>query len=286
MSKILVVGSTGNVGRALVEELARTGEAVRAATRDPSRFEGGSNLEPVRFDYSEPSTFAGALDGCNRVFLIGPPSPTPDGMMIPFLQEAVRENRKIVLMTAMGTEFAEGTSLRKVELFVEGSGAPFVILRPNWFMDNFHTYWLQPIQQAGVIPLPAADARTSLIDARDIGASAAAALTTDRFDGSGFTLTGPEAVTYAEAAVTLSAVAGREIKYVPVEDEQFVTSLVEAGAPADLATYLAMLFGSVREGVTATVSGDVEHLTGRAPHTLAEYARDHAAAWQQGATTA
>jgi uncharacterized protein YbjT (DUF2867 family) len=201
--------------------------------------------------------------------------------MIPFLAEAARNNRKIVVMTAMGTELDPNGSLRQVELFLERSGAPFVILRPNWFMDNFHTAWLKPIQQAGVIPLPAADARTSLIDVRDIGASAAAALDTDRFDGGAFTLTGPEAITYTEAAGTLSAAAGREIRYTAVEDEPFIKSLVDAGVPADLASYLAALFGFVRQGGTAAVSPEVEHLTGRAPSTLARYARDHAAAWQR-----
>ncbi len=280
MNKTLVIGSTGNVGSALIQELTRSGEEVRAATRNPSRFGGGAGVEPVRFDYSDPATFSGALEGANRVFMIGPPEPAPDRVMIPFLEEATRDGRKVVLMTAMGTEFDDSAPMRKVELALEGSGTPFVILRPNWFMDNFHTIWLAPIQQAGVIPLPAADARTSLIDARDIGSSAAAALTSDRFDGGAFTLTGPEAMTYAEAASTLSAAAGREIRYVAVEDEQFIQSLADAGVPADLASYLAALFGFVRQGATAAVSGGVGELTGRAPHSLAQYAQDHAAMWK------
>jgi uncharacterized protein YbjT (DUF2867 family) len=147
-------------------------------------------------------------------------------------------------------------------------------------MDNFHTSWLAPIHEAGVIPLPAGDGRTSLIDARDIGASAAAALRTDRFDGRGYTLTGPEALSYAEMAATLSNAAGREIRYAAIDDESFVKSLTDAGAPGDLARYLAGLFGMVREGLTAAVSGAVEELTGRAPRAFAEYARDHAAVWQ------
>jgi uncharacterized protein YbjT (DUF2867 family) len=279
MNYTLVIGSTGNVGRALIAELVRPGERVRAATRSPSQFKATHGVEPVQFDYDDPATFKPALEGAGRVFVIGPPTPTPHKVMIPFLQAATRGSRKVVLMTAMGTEFDDSAPLRQVELILERSGAPFVILRPNWFMDNFHTSWLAPIQQAGVIPLPAADSRTSLIDARDIGASAAAALRTDRFDRRAFTLTGPEALTYAEAAAILSKAAGREIRYVAVDDESFVKSLVDAGAPADLAHYLAVLFGFARQGATATVSTGVEELTGRAPRTLAQYAQDHAPVW-------
>ena len=279
MNSILVIGSTGNVGRALTEELARSGERVRAATRNPSQLEAQAGVEPVRFDYSDSGTFAPALESSDRVFLIGPPVPTPHEVMIPFLEAATRDNRKVVLMSAMGTEFDEIGSLRQVELALEDSGVPFVILRPNWFMDNFHTYWLAPIQQQGVIPLPAADSRTSLIDARDIGASAAAALRSNEFNGRGFTLTGPEPLTYVEAAATLSKAAGREIRYVAVDDESFVSSLVDAGVPADLASDLALLFGLVRQGATAAVSQAVEQLNGRPPRTLAQYAEDHASAW-------
>ena len=54
MNKILVIGSSGNVGRALVEELARNGERVRAATRNPSKMDAPAGVEPVRFDYADP----------------------------------------------------------------------------------------------------------------------------------------------------------------------------------------------------------------------------------------
>jgi uncharacterized protein YbjT (DUF2867 family) len=279
MSKVLVIGSTGNVGRSVIEELSRAGQQVRAATRNPSQTNTMPGVEYVRFDYADPGTFAGALEGTGRIFMIGPPEPAPHRVMLPFLDAATQTRRKFVLMTAMGTQLDEDGSLRQVELALERSGSPYVILRPNWFMDNFHTSWLEPIRQAGIIPLPAAEARTSLIDARDIGASAAAALQTDRFDGRAFELTGPVALTYSEAASTLSKATGRAIRYVSVDDQSFVQSLVGAGVPDDLARYLANLFAFVRAGGAASVSQSVEQLSGRAPRTLEQYARDHAAAW-------
>lgn len=280
MKSILVVGSSGNVGRALTDELVRAGESVRAATRNPSQGKERAGVEHVRFDFEDAATFAPALEGVERVFLLGPPTPTPHEVMIPFLNAATRIRRKFVLMTAMGTEFEADGSLRQVELTLERSGSSYVILRPNWFMDNFHTSWLEPIQKAGVIPLPAADGKTSLIDARDIGASAAAALRTDRFDGKAFTLTGPKAIDYSEAAATLSKAAGREIRYVPVDDESFIKAAIDSGVPADLANFLALLFGLVREGGTAAVSPAVEELTERPPRTLEQYAQDYASAWK------
>ncbi|MEZ5365445.1 MAG: NAD(P)H-binding protein [Bryobacterales bacterium] len=200
MEKTLVIGSTGNVGGAVVRELVEAGLPVRAATRNPSAMNGMKGVETVLFDFESPETFAPALDGVDRVFTIGPPVASPESVLTPFLEQAAKRGRKVVLMTAMGVEHDEDEPLRRCERVLEKTGAPYVILRPNWFLDNFHTSWLEPIRAAGVLPLPAGDARTSFIDTRDIAACAQVALEQNRFDGCAFTLTGPEALTYAEAA--------------------------------------------------------------------------------------
>ncbi|MDZ7637713.1 MAG: NAD(P)H-binding protein [Bryobacterales bacterium] len=180
MNMTLIIGSSSNAGRPLVEALSVSGERIRCATRNPAQYKAPANGEAVRFDYQDPATYEAALEGTNRVFGIAPPAADPAGVVIPFLQQAARNGRKIVLMTAMGTEFEENGPLRRVEIALEKSGAPFVILRPNWFMDNFHGMWLPAIRHAGVIAVPASDSLTSFIDARDIAACAASALATDR----------------------------------------------------------------------------------------------------------
>ncbi|MGK3996470.1 SDR family oxidoreductase [Sorangium sp. So ce1024] len=280
--KILVATSTGTVGKLLVEQLVEAREQVRAGTRDPAKVARANGVEPVRLDLRDRSTFAGALEGVDRVFLLSPAGELSHyDLLIPFVEAALAGGqRKIVLMTASGVEYDDRVPLRQVELFIEKSGAPYVILRPTWFLDNFHTFWRGPIVNAGVLPIPAGDSRTAFIDARDIAASAVAALRSDRFDRQAFTLTGPKALTYAEAAAVLSEVSGRPIQYVNVDDAAFIQGAVQAGLSEAYAQYLAALFGFVRQGAAAQVSADVTTLTGRAPRTLAQYARDHKDAWK------
>ncbi len=159
---------------------------------------------------------------------------------------------------------------------MENSGIPYVILRPNWFADNFHSYWKAGIDQ-GVIAVPAAEGKSSFIDVRDIAASAAAALTSDRFDNQAFNLTGPEAFSYAEAAQKLSTALGKPVQYQAMEDGAFCDMLKSVGVPADYAEFLTSIFLPVREGWTAGVSGDVQTLTGKAPRSLDSYIADHLA---------
>lgn len=267
--RILVLGSTGNVGKPLVQALTAAGESVVAASR---------NSATARLDYTDPSTFAPVLEGVDRVFLVSPPGHYAAlDLLTPFLDEAFKQPRKFVFLSANGVEFNREAELRKVELKIEASGHRYVFLRPDWFMDNFHTFWLPPIQAAGIIPLPAAESTTAFIDARDIAACAFAALTSNSFDNQAFSLSGPEALTYKEAAAILSRHAGKAIQYQNIDDQAFMASLLNVGIPRDYAELLTGLFGFVRQGYSSTVTDSVKTLTGKAPISLEEYAARNAA---------
>lgn len=272
--QILVFAANGNVGQPLVQALLSKGEQVKAASRS-GKAAGGA--QGVALDMDDPSTFATAFAGVDRLFLLAPTGSLDiTGRLLPVIEAAAGRKVKVVLMTALGVDADDAIPYRQVELALERSGTPFVIVRPNWFADNFHTFWKAGIDH-GVIAVPAADGKTSFIDARDIAESAAAALTTDRFNGRAFNLTGPEALSYGEAAAVLSQVTGKAIAYTPVSDDAFVGILTGAGVPEPYARFLATLFHPVREGWTARITGDVETLTGHAPRTLETYARNNAA---------
>jgi uncharacterized protein YbjT (DUF2867 family) len=128
-----------------------------------------------------------------------------------------------------------------------------------------------------MIAVPAGEGRTSFIDVRDVASAAAAALISDRFDGQSFNLTGPEGLSYYDAAAVLSDSAGRNITYQPVDDDTFIQGAVAAGLPRDYAAFLASLFLPVRQGWTAGVTSDVQAMTGKLPRSFKQYAADHAA---------
>ena len=281
MSKVLVICATGHVGRPTMDSLVRAGADVRAGSRDPNRISAPPSVERVRFDYSVPDTFDPALEGVDRVFVMAPPGVSaPQKTLAPFLDVATKRVQKIVLLSAAGVEADDNIPLRQIELQIERSGVKFVHLRANWFMDNFHSLFQQPIKKDGVLAVPAADAKTAFIDARDIGACASACFMTDKFDNKGYTLSGIEAYSYGEAAAILSQAAGREIRYTPVDDNTFITSLTEAGLSPSYAAMITSLFAIVRAGHAAATSNVVEELTGRPARTLTEYARNHAGAWR------
>lgn len=275
MGTILVLGATGTVGRPLVRTLVARGADVRAASRGGAAVEGAPG---VAFDFADPAGWDAAFAGVDRVYLLAPAGTTdPAAFLLPVVAAAAERGAKIVFQSVLGAEADEANPYRRVERAIEASGRPHVILRPNWFADNFHTYWKAGVA-AGRIAVPAAEGKSSFIDARDIADAAAAALTEDRFDGQSFDLTGPAALGYGEAADILSDTLGRTVTYAPVDDAGFVAALSGAGIDPDYARLLAAIFAPVREGWTAPVTGAVERITGHPARPLAVYAADNRAA--------
>ncbi|EGE59827.1 UNVERIFIED_ORG: uncharacterized protein YbjT (DUF2867 family) [Rhizobium esperanzae] len=273
-SKILVIGANGTVGRHVVDGLLAKGEAVKAASRAGKLV---ANAEGVVFDYAKPETFGPAFDGVDRAYvLLASGYADSKGMLLPVIEAAAARKVKVVLQSAFGVDADDAIPYRQVEIALEKSGTSYVILRPNWFSDNFHTFWKPGIDH-GQIALPAAEGKSSFIDARDVAASGVAALTSSSFDGKAFNLTGPEALSYTQAAAILSEAIGKPVSYNAVSDEVFIDMLTGAGVSADYASFLALIFYPVRQGWTAVVNGDVETLTGKAPRSLQTYAADYAA---------
>lgn len=265
--KILVLGATGNVGAPLVAELLVRGEKVKAASRatSPSLLAGA---EPVRLDLSDPRSVEPALDGVDRIYAVSPAGYLDQlGLLRPVVEAATPRKIKVVLQTAVGVDASDAIPFRQLELQLERSGTPFVILRPNWFSDNFSTYWAGGVQ-AGEIRVPAGEGKTSFVDARDIAAAAAGALVTDRHDGKAFALTGSKAYTYAEAAELLSKAFGRTIRYKSVDDRTFIAETVASGLSQGYAELLAAIFHPVAEGWVAAPTDAVEMLSGTKPRSL------------------
>lgn len=68
MTRVLVAGATGFVGRPLVERLVGDGHDVRAMTRHPERYDGPGR--PVGGDVSDPASLAGAFDGVEVAYYL------------------------------------------------------------------------------------------------------------------------------------------------------------------------------------------------------------------------
>lgn len=283
MKTYLVIGASGTVGSCVVQGLLARGEQVRAVTSRKDRAgQREGKVQWVHADLATGDGVAPAFDGVQRAFLLAPPGHADQHAVLrPLIDEAQRRRlEKVVLMTALGANAVETAPLRRAEIALEQSGVPYDIVRPNWFMQNFHTFWLHGINTQGKILLPAGKAKTSFIDARDIADVVVRLLTTDDLNNQAFDITGPQALDHDEVAAILSRVTGKTIRYQEITPEQMNQALLGAGLPADYAAFLVTILGFLAQGYSAGVTDQVQRLTGHAPRDFTHYAEEHRAAWQ------
>lgn len=129
------------------------------------------------------------------------------------------------------------------------------------------------IRDAGEFVTATGAGRLPFIDARDIGRVAAHLLAAPEAHCGEYVLTGPDALTYDDAAATMSEVTGRTVRHRAVEPERFTDFLVASGYDPGFAAVLAALDTLVRDGTQATVTDTVERLTGTPPRSFAAYLR-------------
>ncbi|MDQ3369721.1 MAG: NmrA family NAD(P)-binding protein [Myxococcota bacterium] len=273
--RILVIGSAGTVGRHVVTQLREGGARVRSTTT-----KGPTAAELVRFDFSAPGTWEPTLDGVDRVFLMRPPQISDVKRTIaPFIACAARRRiEHVVFLSVMGVNPA--LPHWRVERALIASGLTYTFLRPSFFAQNLETAYGEDLRAHDRIRLPAGRSRTSFVDTRDVAAVATLALRApDAHRNRAYTLTGPEALGWAEVARLLSDLLGRPIRYESIGLRRYRSELRAAGMPTSYVLVQLMIHAVARLGLAATITPELERLLGRPGRTLRQYLEDHAAVW-------
>lgn len=287
-STIVVTGPTGKVGRRLIPLLARRGATVRPASRTPVAARSG--IEPVRFDWTDESTYETARKGVEAIFVNtgGIPLPEHADYVRALLDGAVGAGvERVVLLSVFGAGQAPpDTHIRGIELAVEASGVPYTIVRPGAFMQNLSEGHfvgaLKSIRERDEIAMPGGDGVVSWVSTEDIAAIVAVALTEGGHEGKAYAPVGPEKLTPTEVAEHISAAAGRRIRYVDVGREPLRDALIAAGAPPEVADFNSQLYvTAMSTGMLGVLNDDVFDVTGRPPVSFAEFAVGAAAAWRR-----
>jgi len=275
---ILVIGGRSKVGAALIGELLGRGEQVRALVRagEPGGHRDTA-AEVVTGDLADEGSLVTAMAGVEKVFLLSSPHPDAVGWHRNAIDAARRTQVQLLVRSSiLGADRespAEFISAHTTcDRYLEDSGLPYVIVRPNLFLQNIPESTIPAIDASGTFYADAGEARISMVDTRDVAAVAALALTEPGYAGAHFDVTGPEALSYTDVAAKLTSVLGRSISYVGASDDAVRQALLGAGLTTWFAGALVGLYQDYRRsgtgGYAAQVTETVQRLTGRPARSL------------------
>lgn len=280
---ILVTGATGNIGRALVECLQKTPYSVSVIAASPS----GQSVAgtPAReLNLLSPDSAQAAMRGVKRLFLVTPAHPDMEAMTAHAVRAAQAAGvQHIVRASGAGAEPKSDVAIARLQgrcdQIVIDSGITYTLLRPKNFMQNFTTF-LRDMIRAGTVYSSQGEGRVPFIDARDIAAVAARVLQEPQAHaGKAYTLTGPRALTNAEALAVIAEHIGRPVQLVAISEEQAVEGMRQAGMPEAMVQAMSSLNRIIADDWVTDVTDDVSRLLGRPATAWADFVAEHRDQW-------
>jgi uncharacterized protein YbjT (DUF2867 family) len=262
----LVTGGTGKTGRKVADRLVKVGRLVRI----------GSRVAELPFNWENRDTWGQVLQGVKAAYVTYQPDLAVPGALETvqaFFTPAIAGGvEKLVLLSGRGEVEAE-----QAEQALQATRVNWTILRSSWFCQNFsESFFLDPIL-TGQVALPVGSVAEPFVDVDDIADMAVAALSDPCHSCQLYEITGPRALTFAEAISEIARATGRDITFIPVSAGDYRAELVQQGVPDDYIELVLYLFTTVLDGRNALLSDGVQRALGRPPRDFSDYVRKVAA---------
>ncbi|PPF65257.1 NAD(P)-dependent oxidoreductase [Clavibacter michiganensis] len=273
-TQIAVTGVTGAIGGQVARRLAGAGLAPRLIARTPARAPRLAGATVHEASYGDRAASLAALGGVETLLMV---SAAEDEHRLEqhraFVDAAAEAGVRHVVYTSFAGAAPDATFTlardhHATEERIRDSGMRWTFLRDAFYLDFISAL----VGDDGVIRGPAGDGRVAAVTRADVAEVAAAVLRDpEAHRDVTYDLTGPEALSLAEVAATLTAHDGRPVTYRDETLAEAYASRERWGAPrwqvdAWVSTYTAMAAGEM-----AHVSGDVERVLGRPPVGLAAF---------------
>ncbi|MFZ4805369.1 MAG: NAD(P)H-binding protein [Synechococcus lacustris] len=280
---ILVTAASGMFGSAVVRALSTAGLPVRASSRNIASLQGlaAPGVELVAADMDDPASLGPLLAGVDRVLVNAPMDSAKESRernVIEAMQRA-GNNAQIVLLTGgVQHDDALGDAGRAIEAVMRNSGLPWTIVGPQSVMESNFLPWRTAVQQENAIIACCGDAKIGFVALQDVADAFVAVLTQpiEQNQGREYIITGPEAVSWSDAASAASRALGRPIALDDMDRADFRAMMINWGAFTDDTVDIGIMChqDAFREGKAARISQDFTTLTGRPATTIEQW-------WQQ-----
>lgn len=282
MGKILVTGSTGNVGKEIAKALRQKNAPLTCAVRDVQKAEErcGEAIDYVRLDYQDESTFEPALEGVDRIFLMFPPE-TPFAAFHSFIAKAREKYVKhIVYLSVKDVQYMPFIPHYKNEKYIKRTGMAYTFLRAGYFMQNLNMFLLDELQLHQRIYVPAGKGKTSFTDIRNIAEIGAMSLTEGgKHLNQKYTITGHQSLTFMDVAQMMSLELNKNIVYSDPPAKEFKSYMLAKGLPSGYINVVIGLHMATKVGLAGGITPTFTKVTGKQPIRMEQYLKDYRQYW-------
>ncbi|RYE83557.1 MAG: NAD-dependent epimerase/dehydratase family protein, partial [Hyphomicrobiales bacterium] len=236
-SKILVTGASGKLGRRIVELLLDGGATqVIAGTRDPSKL-SIPGVETRRVDFADADSLDAAFAGIDQVLIISTDvtGEIRQKLQVAAVEAAGRAGVKHIVYTSLTNPGPDSVVLlapdhHLTETAIAKTGAAYTFLRNAIYMDMLMMS-LPHALASGQWYSAMGQGKLGRITREDCARAAAAVLLAGPQGNRVLDISNTELLTAEETAALASAVTGKPLSVVHVDDASLAAGMVGAGLP-------------------------------------------------------
>jgi NAD(P)H dehydrogenase (quinone) len=281
MTKYLVTGATGRLGRPTVEALLKKVPAkdVSVLLRDPAKAAAFEvrGVKVVKGDYFDYDALVNAFTGIDKLLIIGAPglsNRAPQHENIIKAIEAARPGHVVYVSfyhkDGSKIKLPEVTDVEiKSEKDLVNSGVPYTIVRNPPYAQMFGIFLGGNVKEEGVRAF-GHEGKTTYADINDLGQANANLLTQSGHENKIYLLNSGETLGLKDMAAMWSNVYGKTIPYIHGTKQEFIDALVAKGASLQRAEYITSFINAVVEGEFSETSDALRTILGRKPTSIME----------------
>jgi NAD(P)H dehydrogenase (quinone) len=274
----LITAASGHLGRLAIDALLARGTDpadIVATARDVSKIAdlSGRGIRVAPLDYARPETIAPALHDVESVLLISASA----GDRITLHRDTVNAIAEVGVEKLVYTSAPRATTStlllapdhKATEEAIAASGLPAVILRNNWYTENY-ALDLARAAETGVLVASVGAGHVASASRADFAEAAAAVLREDGHLGAIYELAGDVSWDYHDLAAAMADVVGREVVYQSLTEAEHRAALEAAGLDAHTIAFITSIDSGIRDGMLGETDGTLSRLIGRPTTPLVE----------------
>jgi NAD(P)H dehydrogenase (quinone) len=278
---ILITGSTGHLGKAVIASLLKNGMpsgniAGFARNRQKARSLGDLGIEIRLGNYDDKVSLEKAFKELEGLLLIsGSEVDKRDKQHDNIINAAVKMKVPHILYTSFERKNDETNSPVgfitrthiETERKIRETGIPYTFLRNALYAEGLPMLLGDKVLETGIY-LPAGNGRVPFASIADMAEATANVVAGTGHKNKSYHTVNIHQYSFYEIAAILSEITGKNVKYFCPSPEEFTETMKKAGVPDNVVSAVLAWGEGIKQGYFESEQSDLEMLLGRKPTDL------------------